>query len=424
MNEFAFEMATSAIRFGPGVTREVGAELGDNGKRHVLVFTDANVRVLPPVATVLESLERQKIRFSVFDQVRVEPTDESFREAASAAEAGDFDAFVAVGGGSTIDTAKAANLYSCYPADFLDYVNPPIGKGKPVPGLLKPLIAIPTTAGTGSETTGVAIFDFARLHAKTGIADRRLKPTLGLIDPENTRTLPPAVAASSGLDVLSHAIESYTALPFGLRARPERPVLRPTYQGSNPISDVWSLEALRLVAAYLRRAVADPADDQARAAMHLAAAYAGIGFGNAGVHLPHGMSYPVSGLRRAYQAPGYAVDHPFVPHGISVIVNAPAVYRFTSQACPERHLRAAEVLGAKIDGARPEDAGKILADQIIEFMHELRMPNGLRELGYGLEDIPALVEGTLPQHRVTKLSPRPAGPDELARIFEEAMVIW
>ena len=417
-------MATSAIRFGPGVTREVGAELGDNGKRHVLVFTDANVRVLPPVATVLESLERQKIRFSVFDQVRVEPTDESFREAASAAEAGDFDAFVAVGGGSTIDTAKAANLYSCYPADFLDYVNPPIGKGKPVPGLLKPLIAIPTTAGTGSETTGVAIFDFARLHAKTGIADRRLKPTLGLIDPENTRTLPPAVAASSGLDVLSHAIESYTALPFGLRARPERPVLRPTYQGSNPISDVWSLEALRLVAAYLRRAVADPADDQARAAMHLAAAYAGIGFGNAGVHLPHGMSYPVSGLRRAYQAPGYAVDHPFVPHGISVIVNAPAVYRFTSQACPERHLRAAEVLGAKIDGARPEDAGKILADQIIEFMHELRMPNGLRELGYGLEDIPALVEGTLPQHRVTKLSPRPAGPDELARIFEEAMVIW
>jgi len=214
-NEYAFEMATSAIRVGAGVTGEVGAELADLGKQHVLVLTDPNLRDLPPVARVLESLKSHKIRFSIFDRVRVEPTDESFLEAASAARADDFDAFVAVGGGSTIDTTKAANLYSCYPADFLDYVNPPIGRGQPVPGPLKPLIAIPTTAGTGSETTGVAIFDFVRMHAKTGIAHRRLKPTLGLIDPENTRTQPSAVAASAGLDVLSHAIESYTALPFG-----------------------------------------------------------------------------------------------------------------------------------------------------------------------------------------------------------------
>jgi hydroxyacid-oxoacid transhydrogenase len=424
MNEYAFEMATSSIRVGVGVTREVGAELADLGKQHVLVFTDPNLRHLAPVATVLESLEKHRIRASLFDHVRVEPTDESFREAASAAQADNFDAFVAVGGGSTIDTAKAANLYSCYPADLLDYVNPPIGRGRPVPGPLKPLIAIPTTGGTGSETTGVAIFDFARLHAKTGIAHRRLKPTLGLIDPENTRTLPPAVAASAGLDVLSHAIESYTALPFAQRPLPERPLLRPAYQGSNPISDVWSLEALQLVAGYLRRAVADPADDEALASMLLAASYAGIGFGNAGVHLPHGMSYPVSGLVRSYRAPGFSVGHPLIPHGISVIVNAPAVYRFTSSACPERHLRAAEVLGAKVSGVRLEDAGKILADEVIRLMRDLRAPNGLRELGYESSDIPALVEGTVPQHRVTKLSPRPAAPEDLARMFEESMVIW
>jgi hydroxyacid-oxoacid transhydrogenase len=424
VNEYAFEMATSAIRFGFGVTREVGAELADLGEEHVLVFTDRNLRALPPVVNALESLEEHKVRFSVFDRVRVEPTDESFREAASAAQEDNFDAFVAIGGGSTIDTAKAANLYSCYAADFLDYVNPPIGKGRPVPGPLKPLIAIPTTAGTGSETTGVAIFDYVLLHAKTGIAHRRLKPTLGLIDPENTRTLPSAVAASAGLDVLSHAIESYTALPFDQRPRPERPIMRPAYQGSNPISDVWSLEALRLVAAYLRRAVADPADDEARASMLLAASYAGIGFGNAGVHLPHGLSYPVSGLVRNYRAPGYAVGHALIPHGISVVINAPAVYRFTSPACPERHLRAAEVLGAKVGGARPSDAGKILADQIIELMRDLGVPNGLSQLGYQSEDIPALVEGTLPQHRVTKLSPRPAGRDDLGRILEESMVIW
>ena len=424
LNEYAFEMATAAIRFGFGVTREAGAELADLGMKHVLVFTDPNLSALPPVTAVLESLQDQKIRFSIFDRVRVEPSDESFREATTAAQSDDFDAFVAVGGGSTIDTAKAANLYSSYPADFLDYVNPPIGRGKPIPGPLKPLIAIPTTAGTGSETTGVAIFDFVQMKAKTGIAHRRLRPTLGLIDPENTRTLPSAVAAASGLDVLSHAVESYTALPFQQRARPERPILRPAYQGSNPISDLWSLEALRLVGTYLRRAVADPQDDEARANMLLAASYAGIGFGNAGVHLPHGMSYPVAGMVRNYHPQGYPADHPLVPHGISVIVNAPAVFRFTSSACPERHLKAAEVLGARVNGAKRVDAGKILADQIVKLMHDLKVPNGLRELGYESADVPALVEGTLPQHRVTKLSPRPAGPDELATLFEESMTIW
>ncbi|MGH9470497.1 MAG: hydroxyacid-oxoacid transhydrogenase [Terriglobia bacterium] len=417
-------MATSVIRFGAGVTRELGAELADRGKHQVLVFTDPNLRALPAVATVLNSLEAHKIRYSVFDRVRVEPTDRSFQEATAAARADDFDAFVAVGGGSTMDTAKAANLYSCYPAEFLEYVNPPIGKGQPVPGPLKTLMAIPTTAGTGSETSGVAIFDYAPMRAKTGIASRWLKPALGFVDPENTRTQPPAVAAASGLDVLSHAIESYTALPFSQRPRPERPALRPAYQGSNPISDVWSLEALRLVARYLRRAVADPSDDEARASMLLASTYAGIGFGNSGVHLPHGMSYPVSGLVRNFKPLGYAVDHPMAPHGISVILNAPAVYRFTAQSCPQRHLKAAEVLGAKTDGANAGDAGKILADKVVEVMRDLKVPNGLRALGYGPEDIPALVEGTLPQHRVTKLSPRPAGREDLARLFEEAMVAW
>lgn len=423
-NEYAFEMAASAIRFGFGVTREVGAELADQNKSQVMVLTDPNLRNLPPVATVLESLEKHKILFSLFDRVRVEPTDESFLEAIDRARAAEFDAFVAVGGGSTIDTAKAANLYSCYPADFLDYVNPPVGRGLPVPGPLKPLIAIPTTAGTGSETTGVAIFDFTKMHAKTGIAHRRLKPTLGLLDPDNTRTLPPAVAASTGLDVLTHAAESYTALPFEQRPCPERPILRPAYQGSNPISDVWSLEALRLVAAYLLRAVADPSDDQARAAMLLAAAYAGMGFGNAGVHLPHGMSYPVSGLLRTYRPPGYPVDHPLVPHGISVVLNAPAVFRFTAPACPERHLQVAEALGVNVAGAKLEDAGSILAERILKFMFDLRTPNGLRELGYTAEDIPTLVEGALPQHRVTKLSPRPADAEALAGIFEDALAAW
>ena len=424
-HDYAFEMAASALRFGAGVTREVGADLAELGVRKVLVVTDTVIGALPPVQAVIDSLDANRLAWGLYDRVRVEPTDESFQDAIAFARADAYDAFVAVGGGSTIDTAKAVNLYTTFPpADFLDYVNPPIGKGLPVPGALKPLIAIPTTAGTGSETTGVSIFDLTRLHAKTGIANRRLKPTLGLLDPENTRSMPPEVAASSGLDILSHAVESFTALPFTGRPRPDRPALRPAYQGSNPISDVWSMQALRMVAAYLLRAVADPSDADARAQMLLAASYAGVGFGNAGVHLPHGMSYPVSGNVKSYRAPGYAADHPLVPHGISVILNAPAVFRFTAPANPARHLQAAEALGANVSRATEADAGAILADRITWFMRELNVPNGLAAVGYTTADIPALVGGTLPQHRVTKLSPRPAGEDDLARLFEQAMVAW
>jgi hydroxyacid-oxoacid transhydrogenase len=429
-HEIAFEMATSSIRYGAGVTREVGMDLADLGVKNALVVMDPVIGTLSAGSVVLNSLDAAGVKFTVYDRVRVEPTDESFLDAINFAKpggagGGGFDGIVAVGGGSTIDTAKAVNLYVTYPpADFLDYVNPPIGKGLPVPGPLKPLIAIPTTAGTGSETTGVTIFDLKRMHAKTGIANRRLKPTLGLLDPENTRTMPGPVAASSGLDILSHAIESFTALPYTARPAPESPRMRPAYQGSNPISDIWSLASLDIVNKYLIRAAHDPGDDEARGKMILAASYAGVGFGNAGVHLPHGMSYPVSGNVKSWVADGYSKDHPLVPHGFSVILNAPAVFRFTASANPERHLQAAAALGANVSGVKKEDAGKVLADRITWFMQQLNTPNGLKAVGYSSSDIPALVEGTLPQHRVTKLSPRPASPEDLARLFEGAMTVW
>ena len=422
-NEIGFELAASSIRFGAGITREVGMDLVDWKLHRALVITDPQMRGMQPVATVLESLEANGIAFTIYDRVRVEPTDESFKQAIAFAAGVEFDSIVAVGGGSVIDTAKAVNLYTCYPpSDFLDYVNPPIGKGMPVPGPLKPLIAIPTTAGTGSETTGVAIFDMKSMHAKTGISHRRLKPTLGILDPDHTLTLPRQVAAACGLDVLCHAIESFTALPYRDRPLPARPILRPAYQGSNPISDVWSLQALAMTAEFLPRVFRDAGDEEARGQMLLAASYAGVGFGNAGCHLPHGMSYPVSGNVRSFRMPGYeAVDHAMVPHGVSVILNAPAVFRFTAQASPDRHLRAAQVLGADVSGARAADAGKILADRLASIMRVLEIPAGLRAVGYERGDIPMLVEGTLPQHRVTKLSPRPATADDLAAMFEEAL---
>lgn len=347
-----FQMSASNIRFGSGCTAEIGMDLRDISAKRIMVLIDPNLRSLPVAEVVIDSLKANSLDFVIFDEISIEPTDASFSHAAAVAAEGKFDSFVAVGGGSTIDTAKAANLYSTWPAEFLHYVNAPIGAGQPVPGPLKPLIAVPTTAGTGSETTGVAIFDYVARQAKTGIAHRYLKPTLGMIDPDNTRTLPAEVAASSGLDVLSHALESFTALPYDQRPKPVGPLQRPAYQGSNPISDIWSIHALELMAEFLPRAFADTTDDQARAKMLMAAAIAGIGFGNAGVHLPHGMSYPVAGMVKNFRPVGYDADHPLVPHGMSVILNTPAVVRFTAPACPERHLRGRGI-GGKCQSSVP-----------------------------------------------------------------------
>lgn len=423
--EIGFEMAASNIRFGNGVTAEVGMDLKDLGVKKVMVLTDANVAKLPMMQTVIKSLEDEGVEYLLYKDVRVEPTDNSFKAAIDFAVNNKVDSFVALGGGSVIDTAKAANLYSTYPTDdFLLYVNAPIGKGQPVPGRLKPLYAIPTTAGTGSETTGVAIFDLEEMHAKTGIASRMLKPTLGIVDPMNMVSMPPMITTSTALDILTHAVESYTAIEYTNRPKPERPVLRPAYQGANPISDMWSIQAMEIMAENFATAVEDPTNIEARGMMALAATFAGVGFGNAGVTLPHGMSYPVSGLVREYIAPDYVSDHPIIPHGISVAINAPSVFRFTGPSNPKRHLEAARALGIDVSGAKDEDAGEVLAQAMIGYFKRFNVPNGLKAVGFTEADIPKLVEGTLPQHRVTKLSPRPAGPEELAELFKGAMQYW
>ncbi len=419
--ESAFTVDASAVTFGPGALAEAGDHARALGCKRVALFTDAHVAKLEHVETARRSLAAAGIDVAVYDEVHVEPTDASFLKAAAFAKDGRFDGYVSVGGGSVLDTCKAAMLYATYPAELLAYVNKPIGEGRPVPGPLPPHVACPTTCGTGSECTGIAVFDYVALKAKTGIASRRLRPTHALVDPTVTRTLPAMVVAASGFDVLCHALESFTARAYTARARPERASERPLSQGRNPWSDVGSREALRLAGRYIERAVRDAGDVEAREALAWAATLAGIAFGNSGVHLPHAMSYSVAGLVRDYRCEGYPADEAMVPHGISVVVGAPSVFRATARALPERHAEAAVLLGADARGAGPGDEGEVLARELVRLMRATRVPLGVGALGYGAADLDALTRGAIVQSRLVQNAPVPIDDAAMRALFAGAL---
>jgi alcohol dehydrogenase class IV len=420
----AFTVDASRVTFGRGCLAEVGDRARALGLRRVALFSDAGVAGLPIFAKTRDSLAAAGLDVVTYTDVHVEPTDASFLAGARFAQELNPDGYVSLGGGSVIDTCKAANLYATYPADFLTYVNKPIGEGKSVPGPLQPHIACPTTAGTGSEVTGITIFDLLSLKAKTGIASHALRPTEALVDPDCTASLPTEVVASAGLDVLSHALESYTARPYVSRRAPERPSLRPMSQGANPWSDLGCREALRLLGQFLERAVNDASDREAREQMMWAATLAGIAFGNAGVHAPHGMAYAVAGLVRDFRPPGYPADEPLVPHGMAVILNAPSSFRFTAEVSPQRHLEGARLLGADARGADTEDAGEVLANELVRIMRAVGMPNGLCGVGYTEDDVVALAEGAHPQQRLLQNAPREMSKPILADLFRGAMRYW
>jgi alcohol dehydrogenase class IV len=417
--ETVFTLEATPIKFGAGAADDAGWELARLGVRRALLVTDPGVVAAGHADRVAASVRDAGIEVVVYDRARVEPTLESLEDAVAFAAGAGVDGFVSVGGGSAIDTAKVAALVTSHPAPVMDYVNPPIGAGRRPPSPLLPHLAIPTTAGTGSEATTVAVLDIPELGVKSGISHRYLRPSQGIVDPELTRTLAAEVVAATGLDVICHAAESFLARPFDSRPRPATPDDRPPYQGSNPVADIWSAQALQNGGRFLRRAVADAGDVEARGAMGLAATMAGVGFGSAGVHIPHACAYPIAGLKHVYEPPGYPGDHPFVPHGHSVIVTAPAAFRFTYEADPERHHRAAELLTGE-----PASGPDALPDALRSLMRDVGAPSGIAELGYGQEDVPALVEGALRQQRLLAVAPREPDPDDLAAILHASLRNW
>lgn len=421
ITETVFTWGAPPLKFGAGAIDEIGFDCGQLGLSRVLIITDEGVAATGIPQRAAESMQNAGLKPAIFSGVHVEPTDKSFREAVEFAKDTDWDGFVAVGGGSSIDTAKAVNLLTTNPGDLMDYVNKPVGGGKAPTEPLKPLVAVPTTAGTGSESTAMCVLDILALKVKTGISNPRLRPVLAVIDPLVTLTVPPHVTASCGMDVLCHALESYTARHYRSYAR-RLPEQRAVYVGNNPVSDAFIEKALPLLARSFRRAVLTGHDLEARTDMLLAASFAGMGFGNAGVHLPHACAYPIAGRVTAYRPPDYPQAEPIVPHGESVSLTAPEAFRFTFPTDPQRHLRAAELLDPR--AGEIGEARERLPHAIVSLMRDIGIPSGIAAVGFTHADIPDLVEGTLKQQRILSMAPRDVMAEDLETIFRNSMSNW
>jgi alcohol dehydrogenase class IV len=420
--ESVFTYGAPQLKFGSGASDEIGFDLSQFGVKRVLVITDRGVAATGHPQRVADQMSRYGIEARVFDGSHVEPTDESLQQAIDhARDSGPWDAYVAVGGGSSIDTAKAVNLLTTNPGELMDYINQPVGRGQAPSEPLKPLVAVPTTTGTGSESTTICVMDVLALKVKTGISHARLRPTLAVVDPDLTLTQPAGVTAAAGMDILCHALESYTARPY-FTYEHKRAEQRVPYCGANPIADMWAEKSLRLLAASFRRAVRDGQDHDARSDMALAATFAGMGFGNAGVHIPHANAYPIAGRVKDFRPEGYPSDEPMVPHGMSVSLTAPEAFRFTFEAAPDRHVRAAELLAPGAD--RPAAMAEFLPGVLTDLMRDIGIPNGIGAVGYVEADIPDLVDGTMKQQRLLATAPREVTADDIAAIFHRSVNLW
>jgi alcohol dehydrogenase class IV len=420
--ESVFTYGAPQLKFGSGASDEIGYDLSLTGARRVLVVTDPGIAATGTPQHVADQMDRFGIEAHVFDEVHVEPTDASLEHAVGwARDNGPWDAIVAVGGGSSIDTAKAVNLLTTNPGELMDYVNKPIGGGRDPEHPLHPLVAVPTTTGTGAESTTICVLDVLALKVKTGISSARLRPTMAVIDPALTLSQPAGVTAASGMDILCHALESYTARGYTTFER-KKPEQRVPYCGANPISDMWSEKALSLLADSFRTAVRHGSDEAARGQMALAATFAGMGFGNAGVHIPHANAYPIAGRVKDFHPKDYPADEAMVPHGMSVALTAPEAFRFTFDASPERHLKAARLLDPRAE--QTGDPAEFLPGVLTALMRDIDIPNGIGAVGYTEDDVDDLVEGTMKQQRLLATAPKDVTEDDVAGIFRRSLQLW
>jgi len=420
----SFTVAMPRLTVGRGTLNEVGARAKRLGMQRVALFTDPHLAPGPLVSIVKTSLNDAGLDVAIFSEIRVEPDDDSVERGVNFLRAAKFDGMVSVGGGSVIDTAKASLVLLAHGGNILDYFAPPVGNGAPIPGTLLSHIACPTTSGTGSECTSISVLRVNELNTKFVVASPYMLPDVAIVDPQVCDSLPSNVVASTGFDLCCHALECYTAKAYTEFTKVDSPDARQYIQGSNPFSEMVAREAMAIVGKYLERGVNDADDKQARDQLMWGATLAGIAFGNSGTHLPHAMSYGVTHLMKDIVTDGYPTTSPFIPHGISVIVTAPSIFKYTAEATPERHMRGAEFLLADAKGATLDDAGEVLAKRLIELMKATHMPNGLTAIGFEDEHVSALAASSVRQGRAIANAPRESNQVDLENMYRGALSHW
>ena len=372
------------VTFGAGSVGQVAEEARRVAATRVLVVTDPGVASSGVAGHVRDLLEAAGIVTGVYDRVPAEPSVASVEVAFEAWRAGNYDAVVGVGGGSSLDTAKGVSIRTANDGPVSRYFGV-----EQLPARGVPYILLPTTAGTGSEVTPSAIFDDTARQLKAGIVSSRLIAAAAIVDPDLTISCPPHVTAAAGLDALTHALEAYVAVR------------------ANPISDLHALEAVRLVGQHLRGAVARGTDRAARAGQLLASLYGGVTIVAAGTGLCHAMAYP---LGSAYH----------VPHGVANALLLPAVMAYNLPADLAKFARLAEALGEPVSGLSLRAAAERSVEAVRQLSKDVELPAGLRAVGVPESALEGFVPGALSAARLITNNPRVPTPDGVLYAYRES----
>ncbi|MED1466883.1 hydroxyacid-oxoacid transhydrogenase [Bacillus salipaludis] len=392
--------STERIVFGNGAIQQLDSILQRLKAKNILLVTDPGIKNAGILDRVLSLLEQANYHTVVYDLVVPEPPVESaFACYEFAKSQMDIDAVIGLGGGSSIDMAKISALLVAHGGHPLDY-----GGENQVPGPIAPLIAIPTTAGTGSEVTSVAVLTDVENNLKVGISDNYLRPTVALLDPELTIGLPAYVTACSGIDALAHAIEAYTAKPSPY-IQAEGNIL---FQGSMPISDALGYRAIELIAKNLPLAVLQGSNVGARSNMLLGSLLAGMSFSNAGTAAAHALAYPIGGLVKA-------------PHGEVTGLLLPYVMEYNASVETEKMINISKAFDIDTERLSDKEAALAASKAVLELLQEIGLPTHLSDIGIKEDDIPEIAEKTLQIDRLIRNNPRVPTQSSLEELLRKAL---
>lgn len=372
--------------FGPGARRELPEVVKRLGKTKALVVTDPGLIKFGVAGKVTEVLDAASIPYEVFSDVKPNPTVSNVQHGIDAYKASGADFIIAIGGGSAIDTAKGIGIVINNP-EFADIVS--LEGCAPTRHKSVPIVALPTTAGTAAETTINYVIIDEQKQKKMVCVDPNDIPAVAIIDAELMYSLPPALTAATGMDALTHAIEGYIT------------------KGAWSMSDMFEIEAIRMIAASLPTAVAEPSNAEARNAMAVAQYIAGMAFSNVGLGLVHGMAHPLGSL----------FD---VPHGVANALLLPTIMEFNMPCCLDKYPAIARAMGVNTDGMSAEEASKAACQAVKDLAIKVGIPQHLTELGITRNDIPRLAQQAI-EDVCTPGNPREVTLAEIEQLYEKVL---